>query len=263
MEQIHSRTFFISANESNPEGELALPILVSNIIEIATEHANILGIGNPTMQHLNAGWVLSRLTIEIFRYPAVNTSYRISTWVESWNKHFSMRDFKIESEEGEILGYARSVWMVLDTRTHENFGLSHLQLPAEAVCDEPCPIERQLKHSDIASFASDPSTIPTRALHADKPDVSYTFCYSDIDFYRHVNTVRYVNLLCNQYSLEDFDSYYVKRLEMSFLHEGNYGMKVSVRRKSDPTISTTSFAVVDEKENRTILFARIRLEPRS
>ncbi len=259
MEQIHSRNFFISANESNPEGELALPILVSNIIEIATEHANLLGIGNPTMQHLNAGWVLSRLTIDLTRYPVVNTSYRLSTWIESWNKHFSMRDFKIETEDGIILGYARSVWMVLDTRTHENFGLSHLNLPEEMVCDAPCPIERQQKHSDIASFTTDPSKIPARALHADSPDVEYTFCYSDIDFYRHVNTVRYVNLLCNQYSLEDFDTHFVKRLEMSFLHEGNYGMRVSVRRKVDPTNSTTSFAIVEDKEEKNILFARIQL----
>mgnify|MGYP002508154710 CR=1 FL=1 len=70
-----------SANESNPEGELAVNILVGNIIEIATAHANMLGIGNPAMAHLGAGWVLSRLTIEMTRYPKCNTSYVLKTWV--------------------------------------------------------------------------------------------------------------------------------------------------------------------------------------
>ena len=39
----YSQKFFNSANESNPEGELAVNILVGNIIEIATAHANMLG----------------------------------------------------------------------------------------------------------------------------------------------------------------------------------------------------------------------------
>ena len=37
----YSQKFFNSANESNPEGELAVNILVGNIIEIATAHANM------------------------------------------------------------------------------------------------------------------------------------------------------------------------------------------------------------------------------
>ena len=58
MEAIYSEEFFISANESNPEGELAVNVLVNSLIEIATLHANLSGFGNPHMQDLNAGWVL-------------------------------------------------------------------------------------------------------------------------------------------------------------------------------------------------------------
>ncbi|MDE5869743.1 MAG: hypothetical protein K2H18_05880, partial [Muribaculaceae bacterium] len=79
MESEFSKDFFVSANEANPEGELAVNILVSDLIVVATRAAMELGIGNPTMAHLNAGWVLSRLTIEMKSYPLVNSSYKITT----------------------------------------------------------------------------------------------------------------------------------------------------------------------------------------
>ena len=85
----YTRVFFNSANESNPEQELAITVLVSNLIEIATAHANEIGIGNPSMAHLSAGWVLSRIAIDMEAYPPCNSNYQITTWIESWNRHFS------------------------------------------------------------------------------------------------------------------------------------------------------------------------------
>ncbi len=265
----YSASYFISANESNPEGELALNILVSNIIEVATAHANSLGIGNPSMAHLSAGWVLSRLTIEMKRYPECNTTYRLRTWVEGWNKHFSTRDFSIEAEDGEVLGYARSIWMVLNMETHENFGLSHLLLPEG--CEEPerdCPIARQGKHPEIMPYCSEMEA-GRRYLVATSPETYYRFQYNDIDFYRHVNTVRYLTLLLNQFSLLDFDRCFVSRLELSFLHEGSYGMEVAIRKHYDKLeeicetpVGVTSFSIIDKSKSMPILFSRFRLSLR-
>ena len=115
MESIYKEIFFLSAGEANAEQEMSLPILVAKLIDIATTHANSLGIGNPSMLEIHAGWVLSRLTVEMDSYPKVNDDYVISTWVESFNRHFSERAFSISSPNGKIYGYARSVWMVMDT----------------------------------------------------------------------------------------------------------------------------------------------------
>jgi len=259
MEKLYSQDFFVSANESNPEGELALNILVSDIISIATAHANSLGIGNPAMEHLNAGWVLSRLTVEMKRYPKVNQNYRINTWVEAWNRHFSARDFEILDEEGNTLGYARSIWMVLNTVTHENFGLSHLSLTPEIVLDKECPIRRQEKHLDILN--GDSAATSNSALTANLPVYDYTFKYNDIDFYRHVNTVRYLTLLLNSYSLSDFDRSFVSRIELSFLHEGNFGETVEIRRYAEK--GTTSFSLYSPAKGFPILFARLSLTARA
>ncbi len=250
MEPIYSSSFFISAGDVNAEGELGLPQLTSALIDIATRHANSLGIGNPTMVQagINAGWVLSRLSIEMERYPRANQECRIETWVEAWNRHFSERSFRISDTEGYILGFARSIWMVMTTDTHENYGLSHLELP------EGClgtglvnPIARQARHrSDISSA---------------EPERTYTFRYCDIDFYRHVNTVSYVRLMLNSFSLSTMDANRVRRLELSFMHEGKYGVPVQIKRREEPD-GVNVFLLCDSASGTPVMFGRVHLEKR-
>lgn len=256
VEKEYSRGFFNSANESNPEQELAISVLVSNMIEIATGHANALGIGNPAMADLGAGWVLSRIAIEMKGYPKCNTEYRITTWVESWNRHFSVRNFCVADLDGNVYGYARSIWMVLDTETHENFGLSHLTLPDEMISGKECPIPPQSKHRSIVKSGEN---IGRNALVATAQPAYYTFRYCDIDFYRHVNTVRYVALLLNQFSLEEFDSNFISRFELSFLHEGCYGMDVEILRHD---ADTTSIQISSLSDSQPLIFASISMHSR-
>lgn len=250
-----TQSFFLSAGETNAEQELSLPLLTAKIIDIATAHANALGVGNPAMADLGAGWVLARLTMEMFEYPHVNDTYQLSTWVETWNRHFSERCFSVECN-GRTMGYARSVWMVMGTDSHRNIGLSHLTPPGNMIYDRPCPIARQARHRNIVPPECKPDA---QDLVATAPLTQYTFRYCDLDAYRHVNTVRYVSLLLNQYTLDDFDRTAVERMELSFLHEARYGTAVNVLRadsEADPLLS--SFLLREPQGGEEHLYARIR-----
>ncbi len=257
MESIYKETQFLSAGEANAEQEMSLPILVSKLIDIATTHANSLGIGNPSMLDMHAGWVLSRLTVEMDSYPKVNDDYIIATWIESFNRHFSERAFSISSPDGKIYGYARSVWMVMDTIDHTNVGLAHLTLPENMISGFKPPIARQAKHTQIVE-SCDPSN-GVGKLVATSPGFDYRFKYCDLDSYRHVNTVRYVTLLLNRFSLEEFDSSFVKRLELSFLHEAKYGMETRLLRSDSEggEGALSCFLLQNSADSTPLLFARL------
>ena len=124
MEKEYKKTYFLIPGEANAQQEMPLTLLASKVIEIATEHANTLNIGYANMDGMNLGWVLSRLTVEMVRWPKVNEHYTIITWIESWNKHFSERNFEVQDKDGNTLGFVRTVWMVINTITHENAGTS-------------------------------------------------------------------------------------------------------------------------------------------
>lgn len=257
MNPILQHNFFLSAGDANAEGTLSITSLATHIIEIATQHANLLEIGNPTMQHLNLGWVLSRLTIEMKQYPIVNSNYGLKTWIEDFNRHFSARCFSIVDDNDTILGYARSIWMVMDATNHTNYGLAHLHLNQEDILGESAPIKRQEKHIPIMPQGTPPSPNKKYLVATEKP-YPYRFKYCDLDFYRHVNTVRYIAMLMNQFSLEEHDKYMVERLELSFLHEASYGMETTLLRSDDESSELlSSFQLSESATDRPLLFARI------
>lgn len=262
MNPVLKNHFFVSASDANAEGTLSITSLAAKIIEIATEHANLLGIGNPTMQHLNVGWVLSRLTIEMKQYPLVNSNFELKTWIEDFNRHFSARCFSIEDETRNILGYARSIWMLMDATNHTNYGLGHLQLAEGEILGENAPIERQEKHIPILPEGTEPSSTKKYLVATGRP-YHYQFKYCDLDFYRHVNTVRYIAMLMNQFTLEEHDKFMVERLELSFLHEASFGMETTLLRSNDDTSSLrSSFQLSETVTNKPLLFARVHRKER-
>lgn len=261
MTPVFKETYFLSASEANAEQELSLPILTSKLIDIATAHANSLGIGNPAMEKMNAGWILSRLTIEMDSYPKVNDTYIISTWIESTNRHFSERAFKISAENGDVFGYARSIWMVMDTVNHTNVGLSHLTFEKEWIDGTVPPIERQARHSTIVENPGE-EELPRGMVAATAPVFDYRFKYCDLDFYRHVNTIRYVTLLLNRFTLEEHDKSFVRRLELSFLHEAKYGMETQLLRCDSTDGNMSSFLLRKQSDKSPLFFARLFRESR-
>ena len=202
-----SKTYYLAAGECNPQGELPLTLLMTRIIEVATLHANSWGVGYERLIRDNQVWVLSRVAIEMNENPKVNTNYKLTTWIEDYNRHFSQRNMRIDDENGKPLGYVRTIWMVIDMNTRASVDIEKLGYIRENVSDIPCPIEPQSRLR------------PIEQGHA----VDYTFGYMDCDFNRHVNTVRYLSLLMNMFDMDCYDHYFIRRMELSFIKETHYG----------------------------------------
>ena len=260
MQPVLSETFFLSAGDADAEKELSLQTLASKIIEIATRHANHLNIGNPQMEDIHAGWVISRLTIEMISSPELDSYYEISTWIESFNRHFSSRCFQIASN-GKIIGYVRTIWMIIDTVDHKNIGLSHFNLDSQLISGESVPISLQGKHPVILTKDSEQDNHKNALITTD-PVVYHTFQYADLDGYRHVNTVKYIALILNQFNLDYYDKNKIVRFELAFQNEARYGRLCRLLRYDDPQSQSSSFQLEDNEENRLLLSARLFFKPR-
>lgn len=206
------RSYFLTAAECNPEREMPLSAVMEKIIEVATLHANAWGVGYAHMIESNQGWVLSRVTIEMTRYPKVNETYAFTTWIEDYNRHFSQRNMEITDLNGDVIGYVRTIWMVINYATRESVDLSQLSYIRDNISDHTCPIAPQGRLRPIVNGKT----------------ANYTFKYTDCDVNRHVNTVKYLDLLLNQFTLNKFDHEYIKRFEIAFLKETLYGTEAQV-----------------------------------
>lgn len=210
----HKHSYTLTAGESDAEGRMPLTLVAERVIEVATEHANALGIGYATLIKENIGWVLSRLSIEMTRYPGINEEYTLTTWIENYNRRFSERNFMMSDAQGNVIGYMRTIWVAMDFATRSVADLSRLGREPFVMADLPCPIEKTPR-------------IPS--LSDDVVCEKYTFRYRDLDFNRHVNTVRYLDLILNHWELEHYDRFVAGRFDIMFHHECHFGQEVVLR----------------------------------
>lgn len=209
----YTRQYFITAGQCDAQQQMPLTVTTRRVIEVATLHANALGVGYDRLIRDDEAWVLTRLVIEMSRYPGINSHCSLTTWIEGFNRRFSERNFEFADADGNPLGYVRSVWMAINTKTREAASLDGLEALAENISDRPCPIAKASRLPAV--------TNPDRTS-------TYRFRYCDIDFNRHVNTVRYIELLLDQWTMEWHDRYAIERFEIAFLHETRYDVGVTV-----------------------------------
>lgn len=211
---IISKSWFLTAGETDAHALMPITLVASRSIEIATEHANFLGIGYSDLVEHRLGWVLARMTIDMVRYPEINEAYSMSTWIEGYNRFLSDRCYEMTDANGLPLAHIRSVWVAIDMETRTMADLTELERQSFPVSDRPCPVEK--------------CRTPSVAKDALVEKADYTFKYCDIDFNRHVNTIRYLDLVLNQRPLEFYDSNIIRRLEVTFDHECYFGETVEL-----------------------------------
>jgi acyl-ACP thioesterase len=257
INKVFSNSYFLTPGECNPQQRMPLTLLINRLIEIATLHANQVGIGYAFLTLDHQTWVLSRVAVEMKRYPGVNEHYTISTWISSISRLFSERDFEIADGNGEVIGYARTVWAVIDTRTRSVGDISRIAWVKELIPQKDVPVEkpsrlRQISDSEIAAAVE--------AVDNSYRETAYRFQYTDIDFNRHVNSSRYIELLLNQWSLEFHDVNRLTRFEIAYIHEAHFDMEVQLRLFSTPDAITR--AELLGPDHQPMFRALLRFSPR-
>lgn len=253
IDKVFSRRYFLTPGECNPEQRMPLTLLISRLIEVATLHANQIGIGYEYLVRDHQTWVLSRVAVEMTRYPGVDEHYTIRTWVSNITRLFSERDFEILDADDRVIGNARTVWAVLDTRTRSVGDISRVEWIRAIIPDKISPIPRGSRPRPVAA--------PDTSSPAGYREATYTIQYTDIDFNRHVNSSRYIELLLNQWTLDFHDLNRLTRFEIAYLHEASYGMEVRLKMLTD-TDETRCELVNTASPSTPLIRALLRFAPR-
>ena len=195
------------------KGRLTMGVLGNHLLNCAGFHASDRGFGIARLNEDNYTWVLSRLAIELDEMPYQYEEFSVQTWVENVYRLFTDRNFAIIDKDGKKIGYARSVWAMINLNTRKPADLLTLHGGSivDYVCDEPCPIEK-------------PSRIKVTAK---EPVSKLTAKYSDIDINGHVNSIRYIEHILDLFPIELYKSKHIRRFEMAYVAESYYGDELS------------------------------------
>ena len=188
--------------------------LCSDLLNVAGVDAKHKGISADVLMQDNRSWVLSRMAVEIDRQPEQYEEYHIDTWVNPHaSRLISPRNFELIDNNGVVFGRAVSQWCVIDFEKRMPVSLEEVgHLFEGKFCDDPSPCEAPRKIRGI-----EPSV--TR---------QHKVMYSDIDFNRHVNTMRYIRMMLNTLPIEYLTDCRPMRLDIHFAKECRLGEVLTI-----------------------------------
>lgn len=104
----------IRYSEVDSKGKLSLESLLDYFQDCSTFHSEDIGVGLGYLEERHLAWVLSAWQIVVDRYPELCEKVRIGTAPYDFKGFFGYRNFLMETEEGEKLACANTLWTLMD-----------------------------------------------------------------------------------------------------------------------------------------------------
>lgn len=105
----------IRYSETGTDGKLTLESLLDYFQDCSIFHSEEIGLGIKYLEEKNLAWVLSSWQIVIERYPNVCENVVVGTAPYDFKGFVGYRNFWMDTESGERLAYANSIWSLMDT----------------------------------------------------------------------------------------------------------------------------------------------------
>ena len=105
----------VLASMCGNDGRMTFPQIFTAFMDIATEHAEVLGIGYSDLTPRQLFWITSKSKVRLYRSPMILEEIVIETWPERPGALRCNRDYRILSGE-EVLAEGKTEWTVFDLR---------------------------------------------------------------------------------------------------------------------------------------------------
>lgn len=213
--QKYTEDFIIRSYHVDVNRKLTIQKLCSFFQEVAGNHTEACGVGWEVMHQVSVFWVLSRLKIEVIKYPLWHEKITIKTWSNGLEGLSAVRNFQVVGENDEEYFRAISTWLMVNTKTRRlvkaDDYMDNFPLCADRVIEKaPCKIH-VLK--DPHQLASAP--------------VSYT----ETDMNQHMNNVSYIDRIVNTFDPIYLKDYQIKYFEINFQKEARPEEMIMVQKQ--------------------------------
>lgn len=214
--------FNIRSYETDANKKATLPTISGYLQETAFKHASLLEFSVSDLLKKNVFWVLSRLMISIERYPDWGEDIVVETWSPGVDPLYAHREFRILDNKNNTIGKASSSWILVNMKTNRPESTS-LVFHSDNIFHRERVFDNELKK--IQKFE----------------DLEYShkinIRYSDLDFNRHVNNIKYLDWLIDSVPVEIRRDHIIHNIEINYLLAAAFGdVVISEIKMSDPFI---------------------------
>ena len=240
---VWTESFQVRSFEADASGHLGIQHLCNYLQEVAGNHAHALGVSIEHLRESQITWMLSRLHVQVDRYPAWREKVLIDTWPSGHNGLQATREFLVYTEKGEQVACGTSAWLMIDLKRRRPVRMPGF-VDALVLPDLPRPI--------LDSFKKLPSP-----EHIEER-ISFTVGYRDLDVNKHANSVRYIDWSLEAIPYEIRIGRFLTGLEVQHRAEATYGEEVEARIELDESAKTIRHGIYAHNSGRELAVVRSR-----
>ena len=207
-------TFKVRSYEIDAEGKLSFQSLANYLMEAAFNHSFALKLSVLHLQQQGITWVLSRLHVEVERYPRWMDTVTIETWPSDRNESYALRDFWVKDANDDIIASATTSWMMMDIKTRRPVAI-------------PAALGDLVYRNRTRAIADDFAALP--GLQSADMQKEFNVRLSDLDMNQHVNFLNYIEWAIETVPKEVWQGYVLSNLQVSYRAEAKQGDRVVVQ----------------------------------
>lgn len=190
--------YSVRAYEIDVHKRMTAPALLRLMHETAQQQVVQMKLSVWDLEPHHISWVLVRIHFEIVRLPLLGEEIIIKTNPAGFEKVFTFRDYKVYDLKGNLLAWASSTWLLMNTQTRK------LTRIPDFIANMEMPDSKDFLPHPVAKLPQ--ITSPDHQLN-------FRVNWYDLDFNQHLNNMFYL-----QWMLESTP---VKTLKTNNLREIN------------------------------------------
>lgn len=204
--------YTIDRRDLDYRGRATLSAMIHYILDTAGRDADLNGFGVRDLNVDNCSWVLTRMCVEFYAWPEEGDAFTIRTWVNDVNRMTTTRNMEVTATDGTPIAAAVTQWAVIDIERRTALDVrAHIDYEGR-VSDEPSPV---------------PSPVRIRQV-SPQQTIRHRVAYGDLDFNRHMNSLRYICLMADMVPVEFYETGRIARADINFILEALYGQELTV-----------------------------------
>ena len=217
------------------------PYCISNLFqEIASLHAEELGVGYEVMNEKKLAWIIARNKISIIDHSKLTNIVKVKTWPLPNGRFDFDREYLLFNENDELIAKGTSKWLVYDLK--RNF-----------LCSSKGIMEN-IEFDTIKNYNEPFNKINYGNLN------DYSFIYdkkimfSDLDHYGHMNNAKYLIILSDTLKLNKDEL--IVEVQVDYLNQGYLDDVISIFVKKE----NNEYYIVGKNQDKIIFVIKTKIK---
>ncbi|MHA1522754.1 MAG: acyl-[acyl-carrier-protein] thioesterase [Promethearchaeota archaeon] len=217
QDSIFTQKFPVCYGDIDFFGYASVMSIFNNFQEIGFNHADILAQKYNGKREFSFAVVWTKLKLVMKRFPKWKERLTYSSWISPLikNSKIAVRNFEIKDSQNNQIGYGYGSMVFFDMIKRKS-----IEIPEELLSyptHDNSLGNHEFSKLDVLSNYDHQIIITTR--------------YTDLDIYRHVNNVRYINWVIDSMPMDILKKKKCYETEIHFLNEARNGITINSNTK--------------------------------